>query len=436
MPLRPSRLAAPSTPPAARRDTPARAGCGAVLAWAALLVAAATLGPASAGADNLISVQELDRVREAAERGIEPMAAQRAAIVSAAGAPWAWGSVSGEFVTTVSGTSKRCHPASEPGRIDLLKEGAPDAYAKVLAYWVSTDRPRDLADQARQHVLDLVDTTGFRGLGGDDQSASNQCALELAISIPVWIETAQLLEPTPVFDDADRQAFAQWLAREVYPRVAWASRERRNNWGAAGSTAASLIADYVDGIVPTLVELSPVQRTLTPAAARAEHDAMQLARIGTTWPGDTRCPRAGIQPHGGIPDELRRGAAGCEATFLPSDEDSAITYQTMHVELLVIHAEAQRRRGDRTLFEARVPGGTPAILQAILFVIDNPSPGGRSWPWGPRMGTLAVAYRYYGDRRLGAALQADPSPTSRGGRTLPYAWLAPAMPAAPAILTD
>jgi hypothetical protein len=150
---------------------------------------------------------------------------------------------------------------------------------------------------------------------------------------------------------------------------------------------------------------------------------MQLARIGTTWRGDTRCDRAGIQPHGGIPDELRRGSAGCDATFLPEGDDPSHTYQTMHVELLVLHAEAQRRRGDTTLFDARVRPQRPAILQAILFVVDNPTPGGRSWPWGTRTGALAVANRYYADARLQRALDAEGDGTTRGGRSLPYARL-------------
>ena len=73
-----------------------------------------------------------------------------------------------------------------------------------------------------------------------------------------------------------------------------------------------------------------------------------------------------------------------------------------------------------------------AILQAILFVIDNPTPGGLSWPWGTRTGALHLAFRVYGDPRLRAA--ADAGGTFRGGRTLPYATLAPPLP--PHLLDD
>jgi hypothetical protein len=252
----------------------------------------------------------------------------------------------------------------------------------------------------------------------------NQCILELSISVPVWIETALLLEDTPVWSAADRRAFGSWLAETVSPRVAWASRVRRNNWGAVGSLAASLVARYVGAGAdpPDLVEQAPAALRLAPAEAWRQHDALQRARIATTWRGDSECPRFGIQDHGGIPDELRRGSGGCGATFLPSKGDRGRTYQTMHVEALVFHAEALRRAGDASLFEARTGAGDPAILRAILFVIDNPTAGGKSFTWGTRVGALALAHRVYRDARLrDAALAAR---TFRGGRTLPYAGIA------------
>lgn len=415
--------------------TPARPRSGrrrALACWLVWLLALAA--PAAARAGNLTSLDELEDLRVLADQGSTRHVGQRNAVLAAARRPWRWGSVSGTFVTTLDGATKRCHPADDPAQIDFLKEGAPDAYAMVIASLVSTPPDPALAAAARTRVLDLTDTTGFHGFFGDDDSASNQCILDLAVSIPVWIETATLLAATPVWSDADRDAFARWLAVEVYPRVAWASRVRRNNWGAAGSAAASLVARYVDGRVSTLADPGPPgPQAIPPAEALRQHDAIQLERVGTSWRGDTECALVGIQPHGGIPDELRRGAAGCDGTFLPAADDPSHTYQTMHVELLVLHAEAQRRSGSTALYEARLADGAPAILQSILFVIANPTPGGRSWPWGTRTGTLAVAYRYYGDARLGRALDRSPSPFARGGRTLPYATLGPLRPTPPSI---
>lgn len=366
-------------------------------------------------------------MRNLADQGVAHYVASREALRREAQRDWRWGSVAGTFTTTRQEGEKTCHPSADPGQVDALKEGAPDAYAKVLTYHFGsgsgTGSDVGFAEEARARVIDWVDTGGFQGLGGLDWSGQNQCILELGISIPVWIETAILLESTPSWVPADRASFAHWLAREVYPKVAWASRVRRNNWGAAGSLSASAIARYVNGWVPELAEVEPEPRTLDPRSAWREHDAIQLDRIRTLWKGDSECERHGIQDHGGIPDELRRGAGGCDAASIPSADDPGLGYQTMHVELLVYHAEMLRRAGDGTLFSATTAGGAPALLQAILFVIDNPSPDGRSWAWGARIGALAVAQRVYGDPRLSTALR-DP-PSFRGGRTLPYALLAP-----------
>jgi hypothetical protein len=402
-----------------------RLAIAAITAWLWL----ATSQPAGARPGNLTSPEELAALAQSAQTGSASAVSARKAIHADATKAWRWGSVSGPFATTVQSGERTCHPASDPGRFDYLKEGAPDAYAKALAYHLRTepdeDRRRALAAEARDRLLDLLDTEGFHGLGGADWSGANQCILELSISIPVWIETALLLEGTPVWTDADRAAFARWLAGSVYPKVAWASRVRRNNWGAAGSLSASLIARYVEGQSLSLSEVSPSARTIDAATARGAHDDLQLARIGTTWRGDSECPRFGIQADGGIPDELRRGSGGCTATAIPSADDPALSYQTMHVELLVYHAEALRRGGDDRLFAARTASGVPAILQAILFVIDNPDPG-KSWPWGTRSGAVRLASGFYGDARLKAA--ADAATTFRGGRTLPYAAIAPSLP--------
>jgi hypothetical protein len=128
----------------------------------------------------------------------------------------------------------------------------------------------------------------------------------------------------------------------------------------------------------------------------------------------------GIQPDGGIPEELRRGATGCNGDHLVDDDDS-LGYHTMHVELLVLHAELARRRGDSSLYDVDVAPGAPAILQAIRFVIANGTPDSESWPWPEaRLGTLVVAATYYqADPQL--AEEAGRDGTFRAGRTLPYA---------------
>jgi len=398
------------------------------------LLAFALSLPAVGQAGNLTSVEEIQEVRVLAQKGKAPHAKNRDSLLSDARRSWEWGSVSGRFITSLQGAAKKCHPAADSSLTDYLKKGAPDAYAKAIGYFAADSPDEGLAAEARQRVLDLTDTYGFHGLAGNDLSGDNQCILDLALSMPVWIETAKLLGRTPVWSEADGAVFALWLAEEVYPRVAWASRVRRNNWGAAGSAAASLIADHVAGHVSALDEAGPAIRTLTPAVAKEEHDTAQLARIENFWRGDSGCSVYGVRSHGGIPDELRRGSGGCNATYIPNEGDRALGYQTMHVESLVLHAEALRRQGDRSLYDARTSAGAPAIQLAILFVIDNPSSGGLSWPWGARSGALYLANRVYQDARLELELQAPTSSGFRGGRTLPYTVFTPPVVLPPIIL--
>ena len=377
---------------------------------------------AHASPGTLTSAPELAAIRAAADAGTSPQKEYRDRLLTDARKTWAWGSVSGEYGTTDISGSKKCHPIQNAAS-DYLLEGAPDAYAQILGSFVSGDE--SLARNARAHVLDLTDTTGFHGLSGD-YDGGNQCVLDLALSIPVWIETARLLADTSVWSAADTTVFRSWLATQVYPKVAWASRVRRNNWGAAGSLTAYTIAAYVEDAIGALEEISPLRLTLSPAQAITAHRAMQLERVANSWVGDAQCSKRGIQWHGGIPEELRRGSTGCDGTYL-LDSDASRTYQMMHSELLVFHAEAMRRRGDLALYQAKTSQGAAAILQAILFVIANPS-GGRSWSWDTaRAGTLITAASFYDNAALAAAAQADA--TFRGGRTLPYARITARPPA-------
>jgi hypothetical protein len=380
--------------------------------WTAAIWLAAGAASASPGA--LTSASELAAIRAAADAGSSPQKGDRDRLLQDARKSWAWGSTSGEWGTFDVSGSKKCQP-SGGGSASYLLEGAPDSYAQALGAHLSGDW--SLASQARAHVLDLVDTTGFHGLAGADYSGDNQCVLDLSLSIPVWVETARLLADTPVWSAADTAAFRSWLVSQVYPKSAWASRSRRNNWGAAGSLAAYTIAAYAEGAVASLQEFAPQQVTLSPSQAIAAHGAMQLSRVGGAWVGDAQCAKRGIQWHGGIPEELRRGATGCDGTYLVADDASG-TYQRMHTELLVFHAEAMRRRGDFALYQATTSQGVPAILQAIRFVIANPA-GGSSWPWeAARWGTLRTAASFYVDAALTSAVGGQS--TFRGGRTLPY----------------
>src|SRR6185503_12771888 len=130
------------------------------LAFAAWLLAA----PAHASPGALTSASELAVYRAAADAGTSPQKDDRARLLQDSRKAWAWGSVSGEYGTTGTTASKKCQPLASSS--DYLLEGAADAYAQVLGAHLAGDQ--SLAQQARTHVLDLVDTTGFRGLSGAD----------------------------------------------------------------------------------------------------------------------------------------------------------------------------------------------------------------------------------------------------------------------------
>jgi hypothetical protein len=155
-----------------------------ILAFGVWVLAAAA---AHASPGTLTSAAELAVVRAAADAGRSPAKEDRDRLLADARKTWAWGSVSGTYGTIDNAGSKQCSPTNGVG-VSYLLEGAPDAYAQVIGAHLSGDT--SLASQARAHVLDLIDTTGFTGLSGD-YNANNQCILDLSLAIPVWIETAR-----------------------------------------------------------------------------------------------------------------------------------------------------------------------------------------------------------------------------------------------------
>lgn len=362
-----------------------------------VLVAARTGNGATQGSDfvetglrgYMTTPQELATVSSKAAQDNEPYRSAVESVIAVAGAARAWpyGSLDG---------GQTC---SEPYDPPFLGRGSPLVYAKALAYHLKGE-PAYAAD-VRKRLLDLTDTVWT---GHGELSAANQCVLNLAWYIPAWIWAADLIEGSPDWRPEDKRKFQRWLGAQVYPLTAWASRERRGNWGAAGSAASGTIADYLwDSKVPLAAGADsgdgPGPTTQTPGEAYWEHRRLQLERMGERWRADAQCSRRGIQWHGGIPDELRRGSSGCDAAWL-GDKDASWIYTQIHLEGLVAHAELLLRRGDKAIYElGRENGmGTPLLLRAIHFVLANPVRPERSHPWGDgHKPTLEITYRYYRD---------------------------------------
>lgn len=358
----------------------------------------------SANAGVLTNKAELEEFKAKAVNGTAPYTSLRTSIINGANVTWEWGSISGSS----TGDGGVCNTG---GNTTYLTDAGSVVMAMAASAVLTSNasQANNFRTSARNHILDLTDTTFTTTPAG-----SYQCTLDLSLSIPVWIEAALLLEEQGAFSGADRTAFSNWLI-SVYRHPAWASRVRRNNWGAAGSLSSWLISNYVPpGTV--LVEVAPGPATISTIDAKTEHNAMQLDRIRTVWQGDEdECLIWGIQADGGIPSELRRGTTGCTGTHILAD-DGSLTYQSMHTELLTYHAMAIWRLGNTSLTNLFTTD-TSAIKRAYDFVIDNPA--GNDFPWDSNAGGgLVWAAKYYNDAELMAASAA--LSCTRCGHVMPY----------------
>lgn len=351
------------------------------------------------GRGMLASVARLEKIGRRAIAGERPHAAHVARILEIAERPWPFGETGTRFGVVRSGPGiyeKHCVKLDH-GTRRILRRAGSALFARALAYNV-TGREH-LAREARELVLDFTDSYGFERVDGRaDYSGSNQCALDLSLFVPLYVETAILLESFPHWSASDRRTVRRWLADTVYPVTAAIARTRKNNWGTAAAFASWAIGHYLKGSDLMLAESYPVARVLTPAEARRAHVRTQLKIVGNEWRGDSRCDRFGIQPHGGIPNELRRGSTGCDGTYLLR-RDRSYDYQIMTLSHLIFHAEALRRHGGNELYELRLPGDRPALRAAIDFVVDNPSGTSHGWKIH-ELGVLRVANGYFDDPAL------------------------------------
>ena len=93
--------------------------------------------------------------------------------------------------------------------------------------------------------MDLSNTHGYRNAEHLDFHWGAQGILNLARGGTPYIYAADLLEGYRNWGEDDKLKYQIWLRDVMYPKVAWASRTRKNNWGVAGSFSAALIAYYL-----------------------------------------------------------------------------------------------------------------------------------------------------------------------------------------------
>jgi hypothetical protein len=223
----------------------------------------------------------------------------------------------------------------------------------------------------------------------------------LAHYIPDYVMAADLLEGYAGWTATDKTNMVNWLSGIIYKRISWADEASKNNWGSSASAAAAAIADYVSPSGHLLMTWH--NTAITPVTAWTNSKQNWLDRAnGNSRMTMLNCAIVGIRPDGGIPDELARGAPGCNGLFLagpyPSCGGSDSIYTGVTLAGMVQQAELNLRRGDSSLYDHIQPDNSGSILRAWLFMLANPNtpanscdaPGGGNFERSP----IEWLYRY------------------------------------------
>jgi len=336
----------------------------------------------------LVSTEELYDINNMAKSGIEPYKTNVVVFLdfidSLMLVSLKWPKLSGEIVISDGSSSKPIQLSSDGGKL---------AYGTAIA-WHLTGNEK-YAIRAKELILDLTDTFGYRDSDKNEFHWGAQGILNLARGGTPYIYAADLLEGWQSWSVDDKLKYQIWLRDIMYTKVAWASRARKNNWGAAGSFSAALISYFLmDHPEWKLLEISPFHQYFSPKEAFESHNIYQLGRLRTSidWKMDAKAPLWGILPNGAIPEEIRRGKDPIDGDYLAS-KGSGTSYTMTHIEHLTAHAEFLRRQGDSSLYDNIANDGSGSLLQAYLFVINNPV---KSHCFSyDRINALYMAYQYY-----------------------------------------
>ena len=341
----------------------------------------------------LVSTVDLSKIREMAASGIEPHSTNVVLFLhyidSLMQASSSWPLLENEVVIT---------DRSSKDPIQLSSLGGKLAYGTAIA-WHLTGNIK-YAEKAKKLILDLSRTHGYRNAEHQDFHWGAQGILNLARGGTPYIYAADLLEDWTGWTEKDKLKYQIWLRDVMYPKVAWASRTRKNNWGVAASFSAALIAYYLmEQKQWQLTEISPIPQKMSPEEAFESHNAYQLGRLKTSldWKMDAKVALWGILPNGAIPEEIRRGKDPIDGDYLPSD-DSGTEYTMTHIEHLTAHAEFLKRLGDRSLYDNVENDGSGSLFQAYMYVINNPI---KSHCFTEnRINALYMAYNHYKDKAM------------------------------------
>ena len=336
----------------------------------------------------LVSADELLEIRENAKLGIEPHKTNVSLFLqfidNLMEESLDWPELPNEVIVYDRSSSSPIQISSTGGRL---------VYGTAIA-WHLTGDPK-YAARSRELILQLSETYGFRNDEKESFHWGAQGILNLSRGGTPYIYAADLLETWEGWTAEDKLKYQIWLRDIMYPKVAWSSRFRKNNWGVAGSFSSALIAYYLlEHPDWELEEISPVARKLSPQEAFEAHNSMQIGRLKTSqeWKMDAKVDLWGILPNGAIPEEIRRGDDPIDGDYLPSS-GSGTRYSMTHIEHMTAHAEFLKRLGDTSIYDHVDQDGSGSLLQAYLFIIDNPKQS-HCFP-ANRMNALYMAYHYY-----------------------------------------
>jgi hypothetical protein len=253
---------------------------------------------------------------------------------------------------------------------ECLNQSSRYALVLMLAYHMTND------NTYAQHAATLIRSwsTKLTSIDNDDR----QTRLDVSRWVPAMIWAADLLEGTPNWTAADRQAFQSMLVKHMLPKGQQAA-ERPNNWGDAGNVLRLSIALYAN---------LPNERAAAIADWKAKLEAML--------------------PDGTLPEENSRGS-------------SALGYNQVALSSKTVFAELLRRRGDDSLYRYRTSRGVGLqdgwnFLAVQVVAAKN---GQCIWPHTPNKcvdysnkSGWELAYAYWGDPKLFGPISL----------TRPYGW--------------
>ena len=341
----------------------------------------------------LVSTTDLSKIREMAASGLDPHKSNVDLFLhyidSLMQASTAWPLLEEEVVISDRSSNDPIQLSSICGKL---------AYGSAIAWHLTGNKK--YADKAKTLILDLSRTHGYRNAEHQDFHWGAQGILNLARGGTPYIYAADLLEGWTGWTKNHKLKYQIWLRDVMYPKVAWASRTRKNNWGVAASFSAALISYYLmDQKQWKLTEISPSPKKMSPKDAFESHNEYQLGRLKTSldWKMDAKVALWGILPNGAIPEEIRRGTDPIDGDYLPSS-GSGTEYTMTHIEHLTAHAEFLKRLGDNSLYDHVESDGSGSLFQAYMYVINNPI---KSHCFTKnRINALYMAYNHYKDEAM------------------------------------